>query len=338
MTASRPASLPGLAGVPSAGRTLVMGVVNVTPDSFSDGGRWLSAEAALERGRQLVAGGADLVDVGGESTRPGALRVDEAAELARVVPVVRALAAEGVAVSVDTMRARVAAAALEAGAVLVNDVSGGRADPDMLAVVAQAGAPFVVMHWRAHSAAMQQADHTRYDDVVAEVRAELGAQVDAALAAGIAADRVVVDPGLGFSKTGAQNWEVLAGLDSFASLGYPLLVAASRKRFLGELLADTDGTLRPADGRDDASAALSTLAAASGAWAVRVHEARPSADAVRVVARLAEEGVPEARAGEWGHLPLAGDRRDLVEDSRSESFRGSSFLVAPQRPRPGGAP
>lgn len=277
--------IPGLAGAPAADRTLVMGVVNVTPDSFSDGGRWLDADEAVARGRRLVADGADLVDVGGESTRPGAQRVDEATELERVVPVVRALAGDGVAVSVDTMRASVAAAAWDAGAALVNDVSGGRADPDMLRVVADVGAPFVVMHWRAHSASMQDADHTRYDDVVADVRAELVQQVDAALAAGVGPDRLVVDPGLGFSKTGAQNWRVLDALDAFTTLGHPLLVAASRKRFLGELLA-VGGELRPAAERDDASAALTTLAARAGAWAVRVHEARPSADAVRVVARL----------------------------------------------------
>ncbi|GAA1741601.1 dihydropteroate synthase [Aeromicrobium alkaliterrae] len=262
-----------------------MGVVNVTPDSFSDGGRWLDADAAIARGRRLVADGADLVDVGGESTRPGATRVDEPTELERVVPVVRELAADGVAVSVDTMRASVAAAAWEAGASLVNDVSGGRADPEMLQVVADAGAPFVVMHWRAHSASMQHADHTHYDVVVTDVVRELERQVADALDAGVRADRLVVDPGLGFSKTGEQNWEILASLEAFAALGHPLLVAASRKRFLGELLADGD-ELRPTDGRDDATAALSTVSARAGAWAVRVHEARPSADAVRVVARL----------------------------------------------------
>ncbi len=278
--------VPGLDGAPALPRTLVMGVVNVTPDSFSDGGRWLSPEAAIARGRQLVADGADLVDVGGESTRPGAQRVDEATELARVVPVVEALAADGVAVSVDTMRASVAAAAWEAGAALVNDVSGGRADPDMLDLVAQLGAPFVVMHWRAHSDQMQGESHTHYDDVVTEVAAELTAQIESALAAGVQADRLVVDPGLGFSKTGDHNWQVLADLERFS--GHRLLVAASRKRFLGELLA-TDGELRPAQERDDASAAISTLAAWAGVWAVRVHEARASADAVRVVARLRAE-------------------------------------------------
>jgi dihydropteroate synthase len=263
-----------------------MGVVNVTPDSFSDGGRWLDVDTAVAHGLALVDDGADLVDVGGESTRPGAARVDVGTELARVVPVVRALADAGVAVSVDTMRAEVAEQALTAGAALVNDVSGGRADPAMLPLVADAGVPVVIMHWRAHAAAMQQADHTTYRDVVTDVRGELSAQVDAAVAAGVPTDRIVVDPGLGFSKTGAQNWEVLARLEAFTDLGLPLLLAASRKRFLGELLA-ADGELRPTDEREDATAAVTTLAAAAGAWAVRVHAARPSADAVRVVARRA---------------------------------------------------
>lgn len=278
--------LPGLGGEAAAGRTLVMGVVNVTPDSFSDGGRWLDVDSAVAHGLALVDDGADLVDVGGESTRPGADRVDAAVELARVVPVVRALTEAGVVVSVDTMRAEVAEQALAAGAALVNDVSGGRADPAMLPLVAEAGVPAVIMHWRAHSAAMQQADHTTYRDVVADVLDELAVQVDAAVAAGVPADRIVVDPGLGFSKTGAQNWEVLAALETFAGQGLPLLVAASRKRFLGELLADEAG-LRPTDRREAATAAVTTLAAAAGAWAVRVHAAGPSADAVRVVARRA---------------------------------------------------
>ena len=268
------------------GRCRVMGVVNVTPDSFSDGGRWFGTERAVARGHELAAAGADVIDVGGESTRPGALRVDAEEEARRVVPVVRELAAAGIACSVDTMRAAVAEQALEAGAELVNDVSGGRADPHMTRLVAEAGAPFVVMHWRGHSEGMQTLTH--YDDVVADVIAELSSQVDDALAAGIAEDRVVLDPGLGFSKTGEHNWTVLAALDRFAALGRPLLVAASRKRFLGELLA-ADDELRDADHREDATVAVSTVAARAGAWAVRVHEARPSADAVRVVARLAQE-------------------------------------------------
>ena len=274
--------LPGL----PEGRCLVMGVVNVTPDSFSDGGKWLDAATAIRHGNDLVREGADIVDVGGESTRPGATRIDADEELRRVIPVIEGLVAEGVTVSVDTMRATTARRALDAGAVIVNDVSGGRADPDMMKLVAESGSPIVLMHWREHSAEMQK--HTTYDDLVADIIAELGVQVDAAIAAGIAAERIIVDPGLGFSKTGDQNWTVLANLDAFTALGYPLLVAASRKRFLGELLAD-GSELRPTDEREHATAAISTLAATAGAWCVRVHEPAASADAVRVVARLAEE-------------------------------------------------
>jgi dihydropteroate synthase len=261
-----------------------MGVVNVTPDSFSDGGRYLEPGAAVDHGFRLVAEGADLVDVGGESTRPGARRPSEQEELDRVVPVVAALAAAGVVVSVDTMRAAVAEAAVGAGAALVNDVSGGLADPGMLGAVARLGVPFVLMHWRAHSVHMQE--HTAYGDVVADVAVELRSQLDAAVAAGINPERIALDPGIGFSKTADQNWEVLAGLDRLRELGRPLLVATSRKRFLGVLLAEGD-TLRPPRERDAATAATSALAAAEGAWCVRVHDVRSSADAVRVVARWA---------------------------------------------------
>lgn len=267
-------------------RTLVMGVVNVTPDSFSDGGRWFDADTAIEHGLALVRAGADLVDVGGESTRPGALRVDAAEECRRVLPVVEALVAEGVVVSVDTMRAPIAERALGAGARLLNDVSGGRADPAMLPLVAASDVPIVLMHWRGHSAGMQ--NNTHYDDVVSDVVTELSRQVDVALAAGIDSSRLVVDPGPGFSKTGEQNWTVLAHLDAFAALGLPLLVAASRKRFLGELLAD-DAGLRPTDRREAATAAITMLAAMAGAWCVRVHDPSASADAVRVAARLRAE-------------------------------------------------
>jgi dihydropteroate synthase len=263
-----------------------MGVVNVTPDSFSDGGKWLDAATAVRHGLDLVASGADLVDVGGESTRPGALRIDEAEELRRVLPVISGLVAEGVAVSVDTMRASVAEQALAAGAAIVNDVSGGRADPEMTALAARAGSPIVLMHWREHSRTMQ--NHTHYDDLVADIRTELQVQVDAAVEAGVDPARIIVDPGLGFSKTGAQNWTVLAHLDAFVAMGHPVLVAASRKRFLGELLRE-DGELRPTDRRDAASTAVATLAASAGAWSVRVHEASAAADAVRVAARLGQE-------------------------------------------------
>jgi dihydropteroate synthase len=263
-----------------------MGVVNVTPDSFSDGGKWLDAGTAIRHGLDLVADGADLIDVGGESTRPGALRIDHDEELRRVLPVITGLVAEGVVVSVDTMRAAVAERALAAGATVINDVSGGRADPAMTALAAQVASPIVLMHWREHSATMQ--NHTRYDDLVADIRSELTAQVEAAIAAGVDPAQIIVDPGLGFSKTGEQNWTVLAHLDAFVAMGYPVLVAASRKRFLGELLG-TGGDLRPADQRDAASAAVATLAAAAGAWCVRVHEASAAADAVLVAARLGQE-------------------------------------------------
>jgi dihydropteroate synthase len=269
-------------GLPTPPRCLVMGVVNVTPDSFSDGGLYLARDAAVARGLTMVAEGADLVDVGGESTRPGALRPSEQEELDRVLPVVEALAAQGVQVSVDTMRATVAEAAVGAGARLVNDVSGGLADGAMLATVARLGVPYVLMHWRAHAESMQ--DHTTYADVVGEVVAELRAQRDAALAAGIEPGRIALDPGIGFSKTGEQNWQVLAGLEQLLGLGHPVLVATSRKRFLGELLA-ADGELRPPRERDAATAATAALSAAAGAWCVRVHDVRATADAVRVAAR-----------------------------------------------------
>jgi len=269
-----------VAGLPDWDRCAVMGVVNVTPDSFSDGGSWFDPERAVKRGLDLVAAGADLVDVGGESTRPGARRVDEAEELRRVVPVVRELVAAGAAVSVDTMRASVAARALEAGAVLVNDVSGGLADPAMVAVVAERGAPFVVMHWRGASIDMNR--RAVYADVVAEVVEELRQRLDAVVAAGVDPDRVVLDPGLGFAKDAGHDLALLARLDRLRELGRPLLVAASRKRFLGRILADGTGAPPPARERDAATAAVSALAAREGAWAVRVHEVRPTADAVRV--------------------------------------------------------
>jgi dihydropteroate synthase len=261
-----------------------MGVVNVTPDSFSDGGVFADADAAVERGLALTAQGADLVDVGGESTRPGADRVSAAEERRRVLPVVRALAGAGVVVSVDTMRADTAAAALEAGAAMVNDVSGGLADPAMGRLVAEAGVPLVVMHWRGHSERMQE--RAVYGDVVAEVVGELADRLAALERDGVDPRQLVVDPGLGFAKNGDHNWALLAGLDRLRSLGRPVLVGASRKGFLGKLLADDSGQPRAMSARDDASAAVTALAAAAGAWAVRVHEVAASRDAVRVAAAL----------------------------------------------------
>ncbi|WP_442810994.1 dihydropteroate synthase [Streptomyces sp. NBC_01217] len=267
-------------GLPEWDRCAVMGVVNVTPDSFSDGGRWFDTTAAIKHGLDLVAEGADLIDVGGESTRPGASRVDASEELRRVVPVVRGLASEGVTVSVDTMRARVAEESVAAGAALVNDVSGGLADPDMVGVVAAAGAPFVVMHWRGFSESMNS--RAVYEDVVAEVARELRERMDAVIAGGVAPERIVIDPGLGFAKDAAHDLALVAHLDELRALGRPLLVAASRKRFLGHVLAGEGAPPPPARERDAATAAISALSAAAGAWAVRVHEVRATADAVRV--------------------------------------------------------
>lgn len=261
-------------------RTLVMGILNVTPDSFSDGGRWADHGSAVERGRLLQADGADLVDVGGESTRPGAQRITAREELERVLPVVRDLTDAGVCVSIDTMRAEVAAACVSAGAVLVNDVSGGRADPDMLPWLATSDVPYVAMHWRGPSDVME--DLATYDDVVAEVRDELSTRLDALSAAGVALDRVVLDPGLGFAKRSPHNWAILQDLDAISALGQPLLVGASRKRFLGDLLADGSGAPRPFEDRDGAGDAVTALAAAAGVWGVRVHEVRGSRDAVLV--------------------------------------------------------
>jgi dihydropteroate synthase len=293
-----------VAGLPQLDRALVMGVLNVTPDSFSDGGRWFDTERAVEHGRHLLEQGADLVDVGGESTRPGAVRPSVQEEMDRVLPVIGALASHGVTVSVDTMRAGVAAASLEAGAVLVNDVSGGRADPGMFETVARHRAPYVLMHWRAHSAVMQQRTH--YDDVVADVAAELSEQLDLALAAGVAPEHIALDPGIGFSKTTDQNWQVLAATERFHDLGHPLLVATSRKRFLGDLLAESDGTLRPALERDDATTATTALAATAGAWCIRAHDVRRTADAVRVAARwaaAAQKTAPQSGQADPGGHP-----------------------------------
>ncbi|HVN13727.1 MAG TPA: dihydropteroate synthase [Kineosporiaceae bacterium] len=293
--ASRPPRHPrGLPGPLAAlERCLVMGVVNVTPDSFSDGGRWVDPAAAIARGLTLAADGADILDVGGESTRPGAGRTDAGEELRRVVPVVEGLAEAGLTVSIDTMRAEVADAALAAGAVLVNDISGGLADPDMAELVADARVPFIAMHWRGASDRMEKL--AVYGDVVGDVRAELARRVDALVGAGVDAERIVLDPGFGFAKRVEHGWLLLAWLDELVSLGHPLLVGASRKRFLGRAVTAPGQSELPHE-RDEATAATSTLAAAAGAWAVRVHETRASADAVRVVAEVVAARATRAAA------------------------------------------
>jgi len=280
---SRPAGVPA-----DADRTLVMGVLNVTPDSFSDGGRWLDADRALAHGRLLLRQGADVLDVGGESTRPGSQRVPVDVEIGRVLPVVRALAGDGAVVSIDTVHAETADACLRAGAAVVNDVSGGLADPEILTVAARHGARYVLGHWRGDPATMNE--RAVYTDVVAEVVAELADRTEVALAAGVDPALLVLDPGLGFAKDAEHNWELLARLDALAALGHPLLVGASRKRFLGALLAGPDGVPAPPPARDAATAALTAILAARGVWGVRVHEVGPSADAVRVAAALRAAG------------------------------------------------
>ena len=259
-----------------------MGVVNVTDDSFSDGGLFLDRDRAVAHGLALAAEGAAIVDVGGESTRPGATRIDPEVETARVVPVIKELAGQGLTVSIDTMHAPVAQAALENGAQIVNDVSGGRADPGMAPLLADAKVPWVLMHWRSVGSARPH-DVPAYGDVVAEVRDELMASVDAAVAAGVDPGNVIIDPGLGFAKTAEHNWALLRALPEFVGTGVPVLVGASRKRFLGSLLAGPDGAPRPPDGRETATAVISALAGLYGAWGVRVHDVRASVDAVKVL-------------------------------------------------------
>lgn len=263
-------------------RTLVMGVVNVTPDSFSDGGQFLSPAAAIAQGRALALAGADILDIGGESTRPGSERVSLDEELTRVLPVIETLANDGHFVSVDTMRGAVAIEAVRAGACIVNDVSGGQAEPDMLPTVAALDVPYILMHWRGHGSVMN--DLATYEDVLHDVATELSRRVDAAVAHQVDPHRIVLDPGLGFAKNAEHNWALLNGMETLKLLGRPLLIGASRKRFLGELLAEPDGTPRAVFARDAATDAISALAAHHGAWAVRVHDVRASADAVRVAA------------------------------------------------------
>lgn len=272
--------------------SLVMGILNVTPDSFSDGGQFVDANVAVDHARAMLGAGATIIDVGGESTRPGADRVSAEEELARVIPIVRALAGDGVAVSVDTMRADVAAAAIDAGARIINDVSGGQADPAMFEVLAGApGVDYVLMHWRGHSAAMSRA--AVYADVVGEVIAETVLQRDTAMAAGIPGERIILDPGLGFAKTWDHNWTLLRNLNSFTQLGHRVLVGASRKAFLGELLGGREPL-----GRDGATAAVSFWCGLHDVWAVRTHDVEGQADAISVARRLLREDGPGSGCGQ----------------------------------------
>lgn len=266
-------------------RTLVMGVLNVTPDSFSDGGRFDDTEIAISHALQMIEDGADIIDIGGESTRPGSERISVQVELDRVLPVIAGLVDSGVAISIDTMRAEVARAAIEAGACMINDVSGGKSDPEMLSYVSTLTVPYILMHWRGPSNIMNTL--TDYSDVVADVTSEISKQVDLAVAAGIARERIAVDPGIGFAKTVDQNWPILKHLDVLEGLGLPILMGASRKKFLGELLAK-DGVVRDSDERESATTAISTLMAARGLWAVRVHDVKPTRDAIAVVDRIAK--------------------------------------------------
>lgn len=259
--------------------TLVMAIVNATPDSFSDGGRYLATDAAVAHGRALIAAGADILDIGGESTRPGSQRVTAQVEQDRVLPVIAALAAEGAMISVDTLNASTAAAAIAAGALIVNDVSGGLADPEMLDVVADTEAHLALGHWRGPSHDMYA--RAQYADVVDEVIVELGERHHEALAAGIPPDRLIVDPGLGFGKQGDQNWEVLRGLERIVAMGPRVLVGSSRKGFLAQALTELGGEAAE-QRRDLATAVTSVRAAAAGAWAVRVHDVTTTRDALRI--------------------------------------------------------
>jgi dihydropteroate synthase len=266
-------------------RTLVMGVLNVTPDSFSDGGRFNDPKIATEHALQMIDDGADIIDIGGESTRPGSDRISVQEELDRVLPVISAISSTGAAISIDTMRVEVAKAAIEAGACMINDVSGGKADPYMLAYVATLETPYILMHWRGPSNVMNTL--TDYNDVVADVTKEISEQVEVAVSAGIARERIAIDPGIGFAKTVDQNWPILKHLNVLEELELPILMGASRKKFLGELLAK-DGEARDSDERESATTAISTLMAARGLWAVRVHDVKSSSDAVAVVDRIAK--------------------------------------------------
>ncbi len=289
MSAANIEPVVGTVSAANTGGTVIMGIVNATPDSFSDGGQYLDPEVAIAHALELVADGASVIDVGGESTRPGAERVAVAEEIRRVLPVVTALAGRGVVVSIDTMNAGTAVAAVEAGARIVNDVSGGLADPGMLAAVAETSADFVLGHWRGPSSDMYA--RAAYADVARDVTAELADRVRDAARAGLAPSRVILDPGIGFGKTAEQNWAMLAGLDRLVALGPRVLVGTSRKRFLSAALAGTSGDEPSITRRDAATAVTSVLAERAGAWGVRVHDVTATRDAL-VIAAAWREGAP----------------------------------------------
>ncbi|WP_269937796.1 dihydropteroate synthase [Arthrobacter sp. HY1533] len=279
-------------------RTVVMGILNCTPDSFSDGGEYNSMETAIAHGLRMFYGGADIIDVGGESTRPGAAPVDEAEEQARILPVISTLAKAGALVSVDTRHASTAALAIDAGAGLINDVSGANVHPDMIALIAERQVPYVLMHSRGDSLHMDSL--TQYNDVVEDVVAEMSAIRERFYAAGVKPELLIVDPGIGFSKNAEQNWELLANLDRVAEMGNKILVGTSRKRFLGSLLTTAGKAAAPKE-RDDATSATTALAGAQGVWGVRVHDVGASLDAAKVAARMrAGKASREARLAAAG--------------------------------------
>lgn len=285
-----------------AGRAVVMGILNCTPDSFSDGGEYNSTETAIAHGLRMFYGGADIIDVGGESTRPGSHAVAEKEEQERILPVISALAKAGALISVDTRHASTAALALDAGAGLINDVSGANVHADMIALIAERQVPYVLMHSRGDSRSMDSL--TQYDDVVEEVVAELSEMRQRFYDAGVKPEMLIMDPGVGFSKNAAQNWELLANLDRVAALGNKVLVGTSRKRFLGSLLTSAGKAAAPKE-RDDATSATTALAGAQGIWGVRVHDVGASLDAAKVAARLRE-----AKEGRAARLAAQGVRED----------------------------
>lgn len=282
----RPVSAAGL--IAERGRTLVMGAVNVTPDSFSDGGEWFEADAAIQHGHELAAAGADIIDIGGESTRPGSQRPSIEEELRRVIPVVRAVAGSGAVVSIDTMRVEVARAAVKAGATIVNDVSGGLADPGMVPWAAAEQVPYIAMHWRGHGSVMQT--RAVYEDVVVDVCRELAVRRDALLAAGLREDLLALDPGLGFAKTADHNWALLSALPVLRELGHPIVLGASRKTFLGWVGRRAGQPPRPAADRDVETIATSVMAALAGLWCVRVHDVAATTRVLSVVQATLEHG------------------------------------------------